>query len=287
MDVKGQNNHADTKALLLTRYDSFESFKQAVQITYEGDTNAGIFGHKARVNLKSGSILSTLKMGVSEHDFQKARKGNIWEKLSLVFVSPYTLLNKTDLERVEILSRRRDHMFGEGDVAFYDIAETMVHRIVPEDTLRMTPKALSEKGYLNTFNHVVAQTFMTTIFSESLADFVGDVHERSRLPELITGNFSMEQIQDVDNGPVDNYLDMINNECGQELGKMLRSKYNISRTTNWTPDLLTDYLNDIVSYHSWVFHIGFVPFRPEDELVIRFAAKVNAVMTEVDKLKRM
>ena len=232
-------------------------------------------------------MVSTLEPGVNETDFLNARKSKLWGRLQLLFLSPYTILNKNDLERIEILSRRRDHIFGEGDVAFYDIAETMVRHMSEEDVLCMSCEELSEKGYLNTFNHVVAQTFMTTIFTETLADFVGDVHERSRLPELVTGKFSKEQLEDINDGAVDNYLDMINNEAGQELGKILRDRYHITRDTYWTPELLADYLNDIQSYHSWAFQIGFTPFRPTDEIVVRFANKINRVKEDISGLRRL
>ncbi|HJW27619.1 MAG TPA: hypothetical protein VJ508_00030, partial [Saprospiraceae bacterium] len=182
-------------------------------------------------------------------------------------------------------SRRKDLLFGEGDIAFYDLAATMVRHISPQDTAGLPAKDFTEKGFLNTFNHVMAQSFMTSLFSRSLADFVGDVHERSHLPELVSGRFTTKQLLDVDDGPVDNYLDIINNECGQELGQMLKSKYGINSYTHWTPELLRNYLNDIQAYHSWAFQIGFTPFRETDEMVIRFAAKINTVMGDVSKLE--
>ena len=169
-------------------------------------------------------------------------------------------------------------MNGQGDVAFYDLAETMVRNIRPEDTLIMSRKDLSEKGYLNTFNHITAQAFMTAMYSERLADFVADVHELHNMPELISGTFSKDQLADFENGPVDNYIDMINNEWGQELGKALKEKYSINEETTWTPELLADYLNDIKSYCSWAFQISFIPFKATDELVIKFAWKINTVL---------
>jgi hypothetical protein len=176
-------------------------------------------------------------------------------------------------------------MFGEGDIAFFDIALAMRARICAADTIQMTKRDLSEKGYVNTFNHVMAQCMMTTLFSERIADFVADVHERDRLPGLISGEFTPDQWADVDEGPVDNYVDMINNEWGQELGKRLRRQFDLSTDTHWTPDLLSNYLNAILFYHAWAFQIGFTPFRPEDELVVKFARKINAVRTDLGRLE--
>jgi hypothetical protein len=95
------------------------------------------------------------------------------------------------------------------------------------------------------------------------------------MPALITGNFTEAQIADIQNGPVDNYVDMINNEWGQELGKELGHAYKINRNTVWTPQLLANYLNDIQIHQGWVFRIGFAPFKPEDVKVIQFVEKIN------------
>ena len=280
-------------ALLLPNYKSLEELQSVIEITYNGNNTGAALaaGNEPQVCInyycRGKKMTSLLTPGVSESDFLSARKASPFGKLRLLITSPYAIRNKSDLERVEILSRRRDHIFGEGDVAFYDLAETMVHNISYDDLLCMSCEELSEKGYLNTFNHVVAQSFMTSIFSETLADFVGDVHERSRLPELITGNFTEEQLADINDGPVDNYIDLVNNEAGQELGKVLRDKYAISRETYWTPELLSNYLNDIQSYHSWAFQIGFTPFRTTDEVVVRFADKINRVMEDISGLRKL
>ena len=93
-------------------------------------------------------------------------------------------INRKNLWVVENLGRRRPWDFGKGDVAFYDLAEAMVKNIRDEDRLTMTEKDLGEKGYLNTFNHLTAQAIMTSLFSERLADFVADVHERHNMPDF-------------------------------------------------------------------------------------------------------
>jgi hypothetical protein len=290
--IKGNENHLQpgmqsnkygTGVLLLTRFKSLEEFKQVVKIQYAEDFSEST-GEKTGKPLvlltyRTGTreVTSILKSGISQADFLNARKGTVWDRALLGLKCPFAFRHRKDLMVVENLGRRRPFAFGKGDVAFYDLAETMVKHISDEDTISMSGADLSEKGYLNTFNHITAQAFMTSIYSERLADFVADVHELYNMPELITGHFTEEQLADFENGPVDNYLDMINNELGQELGKELGKKYNINRLTYWTPALLTDYLNDIQSYHSWAFQIGFKPFKVTDELVIRFAGKINMI----------
>ncbi|HUR30485.1 MAG TPA: hypothetical protein VMZ69_03580 [Saprospiraceae bacterium] len=281
----------DNGALLLTRFKSLPELKSVINIKY-GDVaspSADALPENSRVQLTYNSrghrVTSILDAGISEADFVRARDGNIWDRLMIGIRSPYGVLNSKDLMRIEHLGRKRPPLFGKGDVAFYNLAETMVKNISEDDVIHMSSEELSEKGYLNTFNHITAQAFMTSIFSEKLADFVADIHERRRMPQLVTGTFTEDQLTDLENGPVDNYIDLINNEWGQELGKLLRKKYSITRKTQWSPALLANYLNDIQSYHSWAFQIAFRPFRPTDEIVIRFAAKINLLMEGLPKLK--
>jgi len=271
-------------ALLLTRFKSLEELKSVVDFEYSGE-NAG----KQQVCLthhsRGRTAIAVLQTGVSEQDFMRARDGGFWERVRLVLKCPRILVYKADMLRVEMLSRRRYLTFGEGDIAFYDLAETMVEHIRESDLTAVRSEDLSEKGYLNTFNHVTAQAFITSLYSEELADFIADAHERYHIPELITGVFAVAQVQDLENGPVDNYIDIINNEWGQELGKRLKAKYHIDRKTYWTTGLLASYLNDIQSYHSWAFGIGFDPFRPGDEKVMRFAGKINKFRFDVSDLR--
>ncbi len=281
------DERAGKGALLLTRFTSLEDFREVVLVRYAEDLS-GASGKSNKVpqvhlTYTSGGreLTSILKSGISQADFNRVRNSTLWNKMLLGLRCPYALFHRRDLKAVEHLGRRRPTLFGKGDVAFYDLAEAMVSHIRDEDRLDMSCEDLAEKGYLNTFNHIAAQAFMTSIFSERLADFVADVHELYNMPELITGKFTEAQLADFVNGPVDNYVDMINNEWGQELGNGLREKYRISTETHWTPQLLANVLNDIQAYHSWAFQIAFHPFRAGDEMVVQFANKLNRVHIEM------
>ncbi|MFT5383548.1 MAG: hypothetical protein ACI81W_000947 [Saprospiraceae bacterium] len=269
-------------ALVSTRFKSLEELKKVIQIEYA-------IHKKPLVRLTHSNngeeVISILQTGISEKDFTHARDGSFWDRVWLGLNSPYFVINRKDLLRVFTLARRKDRVFGAGDVAFYDLAETMVHNISDDDLAFIHSEDLSEKGFINTFNHITAQAFMTSIFSKKLADFVADTHERSNIPELVTGKFTEDQLLDLEYGPIDNYVDLINNEWGQELGAHLKKKYNINRETYWTPELLRNYLNDVQRYYSWVLQIGFKPFRVADEVVIRFSNKINSVMEDVSRLR--
>jgi hypothetical protein len=271
-------------ALLATRFRSLDELKSVVRIEYFKGTTQADSADSANTMVRltyctdGQTVVSTLKKGISEADLSRGQEGDMWDKLWLGANSVYTVLNRMDLKRISILGRRRSDLFTAGDVAFYDLAEATVAHISSWDSSRIELRDFSEKGYLNTFNHVTAQALMTSIFAEGLADFMADVHERLTMPELVTGMFTADQLKDSVNNPMDNYVDLLNNELGQELGKKLKEKCDISSGTFWTPELLTEYLNETQNYYTWSFQIGFRPFRPDDELVVRFARKINAVL---------
>lgn len=266
-------------ALLSTRFNSMQDFEKEVTIKYSGS------GKSAKVRLVHNShgnvVVSELTSGYSDNEIRKAQHEGFWKKVKVVLSEPMLLYYGEDLRKIWSMVRRRQYIFGADDVVIFDFAERMVENIYEHDRATMNEKELSEKGYLNSFNHINGQAIMTSLFSENFADYIADVHERGNMPELVTGKFTKEQIEDLEFGPVDNYIDIINNEWGQELGKELALKYDISRTTIWTPQLLTDYLNALQAYYSWAFQIGFKPFLDEDPIVQKFAKKLNIIMSGV------
>ncbi len=271
-------------ALLGSRFKSLDELKSVISIEYfndNADTDSTIHGN-SKVCIRDCSngmeVVNVLASGISQGDIAAARDGDFWDHLSIIFRSPYAVSNRKDLERVFLLARFRPNLFGEGDVAFFSLAQASFRNINTADLAFANSRDTTEKGYINTFNHITAQAFITSCFSEELADFVGDIHERYYHPELILGKFTEKQIGDLDEGPVDNYVDLINNEWGQQIGKQLKVKYNINRETWWKPELVANYLNDLQHYYSWALQIGFKPFKPEDEQVTKFSRKMNAVM---------
>lgn len=276
--------HSARGALLGTRFHSLEELKQVIQIEYinnnvSGDSTIHKNSKVIITHCSNGKkVVAELEAGINQNDISKAQNNTYINQLIFVTNHPFCASVRKDLEKVFLLARIRSEIFGEGDVAFFNLAEATVKNINTPDLAFLTPKDSTEKGYLNTFNHTTAQAFLTSCFSEELADFVADAHERANHPELILGKFSTEKLLDLAEGPVDNYIDIINNEWGQELGKQLKEKYDISRKTIWTPELLSNYLNDMQAYYSWAFQIGFIPFSEENEKVIKFSKKLNAVM---------
>lgn len=272
-------------ALLGTRIASFDEIKTIIQIEYENgavtaDSTAPENNWvRVRHCNDDREVISVLKKGTTERDLMKA-KDAILPRFRVLFGCPYAVMHRKDLNKIFVLSRFRPELFGVSDVAFFHIAKALVENINTPDLAFKNTRDSTEKGYLNSFNHITAQAIVTSCFSEELADFVADIHERDRHPELITGIFTPAQIADLEEGPVDNYVDIVNNEWGQEIGKQLKVKYGINRKTNWTPALLANYLNDIQAYYIWAFQIGFKPFRPEDKVVRVFANKMNTVMRD-------
>jgi hypothetical protein len=273
-------------ALLASRFTSLQELKAVVEINYFEDPSNSKHSSTeySRVILKhctnGREVTSVLESGVSQGDIMAARYSSFFERVGLAISAPFAVANRADLLKIYFLARRYADLFGAGDVAFYDLAETSAKNIITEDLAYLHPRDSSEKGYINSFNHITAQAMITSCFSEDMADFLADVHERQSMPELTSGKFREDQLAHPDKNPVDNYVDMVNNEWGQELGKKLAKKFNINQETHWTPNLLVNYLNELQSYYSWAFQIGMKPYRVENELVIKFANKINMVMQD-------
>ncbi|MFZ1423721.1 MAG: hypothetical protein WAS55_07845 [Saprospiraceae bacterium] len=273
-----------SKALLTTRFKNFDHFKTVVSITYKQDL-CNVDSNKScnsAVNLiyfSNGERISrTMTSGVNQGDLISIQNADYWTQLKFVLSNPYAIRQRKALERIHILSRRRADIYGSKDVAFFDLAEASVRHINTPNLAFLSVQDSLEKGYLNTFNHVTAQAIISSFFSEDLADLIGDLHERFYLPELTTGNFKESQLTDSINNPTDNYVDIINNEIGQKIGKALKDNYKINEKTRCTPIFLASYLNSIQSYYTWSLELGMDNFRPTDEVVIKFSKKLNALL---------
>ena len=269
------------KALLATRFQSLDDFKSTVQIEYFNACDSADTCIESKVILHyqdaGKSIESELSSGISQRDIAAAQDGDFWDKANLVWQTPYGIRSRIELSKIYTLARIRPDIFGYGDVAFYSLAEASLANIITPDLAFQTANDASEKGYINTFNHVTAQVFITVLFSKEVADYIADVHELKGMPELTTGRFTDKQLRDTLNYPVDNYVDILNNEIGQEIGLRLKEKYNLTSKTTWTPELTANFLNDIQSFYMWSFGIAMKGYTQEDELILKFTQKINEV----------
>ncbi len=264
------------KPLLASRFKDLDDLKKVVDIDYEvyGEKDGEIEG---LVRLSYDGIETELQSGISQDDIIKVRDGKIMDAVDLMIESPYAIRNRVDLNKIYKLARRRPLIFGEGDVAFYDLALACVSNMNFDYTYIQTARDTSEKGFINTYNHIIAQALITTAFSKEMADFLADVHELKNMPELIHGNFSIEQLVDSNNNPVDNYVDIVNNEIGQQIGIALKVKYGISSDTEWDNVLLTAYMNEIWQVFCKISGVVPKPFVIQDPLLNKIAKKINRV----------
>ncbi|MDB4347537.1 hypothetical protein OAB01_02660 [Bacteroidia bacterium] len=266
--------------VLASRFNSLDDFKSKVQVKYYNYN--GCMGSNSMVQLKLKNKKSEtkceLKSGLSQAVIIKAKNGGLLDKVKLTLRSPHTIRIRNNLKNVFLLARREAGIFGYRDVAFYDLALALSQHINKTERAYKNTKDSGEKGYINTFNHIAAQAIITSFFSKELASFVADVHERKNMPELTTGKFTPEQLQDTSNYPEDNYVDIINNAIGQELGLVLQKKHQLDEVKQCTPELFANYLNDLQSYLSWSMGIELEPFHSNDEVVVRFAHKLNHVL---------
>ena len=266
------------KPLLVTRFKSLDDFKSKVQVKYFNQPNDPKSKDQLNLRTAKSETLCELKSGLSQNDIMDAKNGSLLDKMKFTIRHPFAIRNRNNLEKIFKLARREKVLFGLRDVAFYDLAMLVSAHISNKEQAFKSTKDSSEKGYINTFNHVTAQAIMTSFFTQELAVFVADVHERKNMPELTTGKFTTEQLFDTINYPEDNYVDIINNAIGQELGLALNEKYKINELKKCTPKLLANYLNDLQSYFSWSMGIGLEPFNSEDEVIVRFAYKLNYLL---------
>jgi hypothetical protein len=215
--------------------------------------------------------------GITQEDIMKARDGSIFDKLALALRSPYAAWNRRDLSKIYMLARIRPTIFGEGDVAFYDLAEASMRNILPVNGAFDNFRDSLEKGYINTFNHITAQSLITALYNDEIAEYLSTVHERYAMPQLVSGLFSEKQLVDTLNFPVDNYVDIINNEIGQDLGNYLKFKYQITESTEWTPAFMCQFLNEIQAYYAKSFNLTITPFKEDDPLILRFSSKIETI----------
>ncbi|MBK7913004.1 MAG: hypothetical protein IPJ80_05845 [Saprospiraceae bacterium] len=273
-----------SKVLMSTRFKNLDHLKTVVSIKYDKDYLAmdSMECIHSVVNISYTSngetIARSMSSGVSQNEILKLQKADFLSRTRFVLSNPTTIRQRDELDDIYMLSRRRPAFFGPGDMSFYDLAEESFRHINTPNLAYKTVRDSSEKGFINTFNHVTAQAIITSFFSEELADLIADLHERNNMPEITSGKFSMHQLKDSINSPEDNYIDIINNEIGQKLGYKLKEKYNLNENTVCTPDLLTAYLNDLQGYYMWALEIGMDNFRSKDDMVIKFANKINVLL---------
>ncbi len=276
------NGNVRNGGLLASRISSFDSLLKLMQIEYYKEGKVSLPGDSLNDLVvvsycMHGKVYeSRLAKDISQTEIKKAKEGGLSKKLGLLFKSPFAVMNRNELAQIYVLARRRYDLFGISDVAFYDLAE-IASKKIHDPSAYISRRDSGEKGYLNSFNHIAAQAFITTLYSEELADFIADVHERDNMPEIIHGKFTAKQLEEPNNNPMDNYVDLINNEVGQELGKRLKAKYKIEQDMKWDVVLLTAYLNDLQSFYQRIYQIKMEPFHEEEEVVRKFLKKINAV----------
>jgi len=267
------------KALLASRINSLDSLKKIISIEYfPKDASNETPNIHVKLTYTSGGedITAVLEEGINQSEIVNARDGSLLDKMFLLLNSPYSIKHRDDFKKIYILARRRRHLYGDLDKAFYDIALASVKKINTINKAYLTIRDSSERGYVNTFNHVTSQAIITSIFGQEKAAFIADVHERYNMPQLI----SRHQIDSLlaeghEKGIIDNYVDIVNNKIGQQLGIYLAKKYNIHRNTNWSHQLLAEYLNDINHYYRLKFGIGMNSFSKNEELIALFSKKIN------------
>ena len=117
-------------ALLTTRFSSLEELKKVIKIEYTlEDVPQVSLTHSSN----GQEVNSVIRSVISELDIINAKKGGFWDHVSLGLNSPYVVINRKDIMRVYLMARIRCNLFGEGDVAFYNLSEAIMYNISDDD----------------------------------------------------------------------------------------------------------------------------------------------------------
>lgn len=271
-------------ALLATRFKDLDAFKRAVKVEYVSDYDKSDPKAQGRSAVRlfhcseGKQMKSELQSGIDQDEIIKAHHGTNYDKFKILTKSPETIFHRVNISKVRNLGRKRPQLFGENDVAFYDLAVASFKKIHRDERAFRSSSDSSEKGYINTFNHITAQAIMTLCFSEQFADYIADVHERKNMASLTTGLFTKEELSDPNDNPVENYVDMINNEWGQELGKTIQQKLELKKEMVWSEHLFCMVMNEIQQYYAWAFDLKMEPFYPDEILIKKFTHKLNIIL---------
>jgi len=269
------------RALMASRFKTLDEFREVVGISYintkMNSDSMPVKGQSVVLTYvdRADTINNILDFGVTQGDMIKVRDGSYSNRAKFAIFEPYSVANRVELNEIYKLARRRPRLFGVGDVAFYDLALASVSNIRHHNESYKSEEDSSEKGYVNTYNHITAQALITTLYGVRIADYIADLHERYAMPHLLTGKFSVDELTNPNKNAVDNYVDLINNKIGQELGLALRDKHKITQSTVWTSNLLANYLNEIQSYYSYSFGVGHKPFPQDHPTLEMMARKIN------------
>ena len=280
-------NLCTAKAILASRVSNLQELNNLITISYNPKFNSLAEASQSYSSVQlvyhsNGFKIERLfESGLSQKEVYDLNKESFEGKLLFCIRNPYIIRMRYQLESVYQLSRRKIDRFGSNDEAFYDLALACIENINTRNVAFLISKDSSEIGYINTFNHITASAIISSFFSEEFADLISDLHERKNMPELTHGIFNFSQVADTLNTPIDNYIDIINNEIGQQIGIKLKYKFNINSNTICSPELLTAYLNELQSYYMWSFGIGMNCFNSSDLRIRKFTKKLNVILTDI------
>ncbi len=257
------------EALVSSDYSTLEALKKSINIKYDKDDVSVTVSH----TFNNASVTKILGQGIRERDLRQLQSGSFSEKVSAVFNNPSIIYHERVLKGSLILAYKKSNIT---DIGNYHVAQIMANNLAGSASLSHQN---SEKGLVNTFNHILGQAVLTIFYGASSADYVGDAHERGQ-PSLMTGAITEAETMQA----IDNYVDLINNQWGQTLGNELRQKYgNIvdvgglvfdgkfnENLVNTNLANVAGFLNDVQNYVGNTFGYTGKAFSSTDEIVKQY-----------------
>lgn len=263
---KGVANRTTPKPLLATDYSSLEDLKKDINIEYNEDKSVDL------ELVSHPEINHKLTDGVGDKEIKdlknQASKASLLEKANIAFDHPQLAWYRNDLQAIETMSYRKKNI---AELGLYNIADAFRNDIESG----ASAKELGDKGLVNTFNHTFGQSVITMLFGENVADLAGDIHERDQ-PALRTGEF--KNSGDITQA-IDNYVDIMNNQIGQDLGADFKKKFAASLHFGFTPEASAELLNEGRDFFAKSFNLKFgkEKYTAEDDLAKRFCIVLNEV----------
>jgi hypothetical protein len=275
------NRLLQRKPLIASDYKNLKALKQVIDIRNIPATTVTLPGEDHRpprtFQIPARVAVSYPKAGltdinelsestVTQAELKAAAAGGFLDKAAVALAHPELVWFKSDLEAIEKLSFVKKNTAGS---AIGHVTDAMLTHIKPP----AKSKAASE-GRQNMLLHVFGQAVITTLFGRAAADLAGDIHERD-MASLISGAITPAEAK----GAIDNYVDLINNVYGQQLGAQLATSVGVGvgGGTTWDPALTTEYLNAAQRWISREMGWKMSDFTVSDSVVVKFTALLNEV----------
>jgi len=256
------------RPLLASNYKTLDDLKKDVAIEY-GDGYVMV-RHGGRENYLKMSTFTQKEVTEARDAWDKGDKSKAGKLLGKNLSLAWDLKDNEDaMHGIFTLGQKNP----EG-VTLNTVAKAMLGNLKGN----ASKSAGEQEALKSMFLHVHGQALITSLWGSQVADISGDIHERDQ-EALITGKFEGMSSQQM-NGVIDNYVDLVNNMYGQDLGERLKDQFKITKETKWTDQLTADYFTAVQDYLGETHGLTFKNFDTNSKEVKAFTRLLNGLNTK-------